>query len=61
MAPADATLESAQGKGVWIRVALGEGRRRQNQEICRQLGLPVVRIVRLCIGTLRLGNIKPHQ
>ena len=47
-------------KGAWIRVAMGEGmgegRKRQIREICRQLGLPVVRI-----GTLRLGILKPRQ
>jgi 23S rRNA pseudouridine2605 synthase len=40
---------------------MGEGRKRQIQEICRQLELPVVRIVRIRIGTLRLGNLKPRQ
>ena len=42
-------------------VAMGEGRKRQVPAICRQLGLPVVRIVRIRIGTLRLGNLKPRQ
>jgi 23S rRNA pseudouridine2605 synthase len=40
---------------------MGEGRKRQIREICRQLGLPVVRIVRIRIGALRLGNLKPRQ
>jgi 23S rRNA pseudouridine2605 synthase len=60
-APADVHFESAQGKGAWVRVAMGEGRKRQIREICQQLGLPVVRIVRIRIGTLRLGNLKPRQ
>ena len=60
-APADVRFESAQGKGAWVRVAMGEGRKRQIREICKQLGLPVVRIVRIRIGTLRLGNLKPRQ
>jgi 23S rRNA pseudouridine2605 synthase len=38
-----------------------EGRKRQIRETCKQLGLPVVRIVRIRIGTLRLGNLKPRQ
>ena len=50
--------ESAQGKGGWIRVAMGEARKRQFQEICRQLGLPVVGIVGIRIGMLRLGNLE---
>ena len=60
-APADVFFESAQGKGAWVRVSMGEGRKRQIREICQQLGLPVVRIVRVRIGTLRLGNLKPRQ
>jgi 23S rRNA pseudouridine2605 synthase len=60
-APADVRFESAQGKGAWIRVAMGEGRKRQIREICKQLGLPIVRIVRIRIGALRLGNLKPRQ
>jgi 23S rRNA pseudouridine2605 synthase len=59
MALTDVRFESA--PGAWIRVAMGEGRKRQIQEICCQLGLSVVRIVRIRIGTLRLGNLKPRQ
>ena len=60
-APADVRFESAQGKGAWLRVVMGEGRKRQIREICKQLGLPVVRIVRVRIGSLRLGNLKARQ
>ena len=60
-APAEVRFESAQGKGAWVRVAMGEGRKRQIREICKQLALPVVRIVRIRIGTLRLGNLKSRQ
>ncbi|MGZ9226600.1 MAG: pseudouridine synthase [Anaerolineales bacterium] len=59
--PADVRFESAQGKGAWVRVVMGEGRKRQIREICSQLGLPVVRIVRIRIGSLRLGSLKPRQ
>ncbi|HKY54170.1 MAG TPA: pseudouridine synthase [Anaerolineales bacterium] len=60
-ASADIRFESAQGKGAWVRVVMGEGRKRQIREICKQLGLPIVRILRIRIGTLRLGNLKPRQ
>lgn len=59
--PADVRYESTQGKGAWVRVVMKEGRKRQIRETCRQLGLPVVRILRTRIGTLRLGNLKPRQ
>lgn len=60
-APADVRFEGLQGKGAWVHVIMGEGRKRQIREICTQLGLPVVRIVRIRIGSLRLGNLKPRQ
>lgn len=60
-APVDVRFEEAQGKGAWVRVVMQEGRKRQIRETCKQLGLPVVRIVRIRIGTLRLGGLKPRQ
>ena len=60
-APVDVRFESAQGKGAWVRVIMGEGRKRQIRETCKQLGLPIVRILRVRIGALRLGNLKPRQ
>jgi 23S rRNA pseudouridine2605 synthase len=60
-APVEVRFESAQGKGAWVRVVMREGRKRQIRETCKQLGLPVVRILRIRIGALRLGNLKPRQ
>ena len=59
--PVEVRFESAQGKGAWVRVIMGEGRKRQIRETCKQLGLPVVRILRVRIGSLKLGNLKPRQ
>lgn len=60
-ATAEVRFEGAQGKGAWVRVVMGEGRKRQIREICKQLGLPVVRILRTRIGSLRLDNLKARQ
>jgi 23S rRNA pseudouridine2605 synthase len=60
-APAQVRFESTSGKGAWVRVVMGEGRKRQIREIGFLLGLPVVRILRVRIGTLQLGNLKPRQ
>lgn len=59
--PADVRFESTSGKGAWVRVIMGEGRKRQIREIGSLLGLPVVRILRVRIGNIRLGNLKPRQ
>lgn len=60
-APAQVRFESTYGKGAWVRIIMGEGRKRQIREIGSLLGLPVVRIVRVRIGTLLLGKLKPRQ
>jgi 23S rRNA pseudouridine2605 synthase len=57
--PAGVQLESILGKGAWLRVILHEGRKRQIREMGRATGLPVVRIIRVRIGSLLLGHLKP--
>lgn len=49
------------GKGAWMQVILTEGRKRQIREMGRLTGLPVVRIIRVRIGSLELGRLKPGQ
>jgi 23S rRNA pseudouridine2605 synthase len=60
-APVEIYVEAGAGKGAWLRVTMGEGRKRQIRETGSLLGLPVVRIVRVRIGTLFLGNLKPGE
>lgn len=61
-APAEVRLESAgAGKGVWLRVVLREGRKRQIREMGKLTGLPVQRIIRVRMGSLLLGNLKPGE
>jgi 23S rRNA pseudouridine2605 synthase len=60
-APAGVNLIQTYGKGAWLRVVMGEGRKRQIREIGSLLGLPIVRIVRVRIGSLRLGTLKSRE
>jgi 23S rRNA pseudouridine2605 synthase len=60
-APAKVSVESPAPKGAWLRVIMKEGRKRQIREIGDQLGLPVIRLRRVRIGTLQLGRLKPRQ
>lgn len=60
-APADVMFSSMSGKGAWLRIIMGEGKKRQIREIGKKLGLPVVKIIRLRIGTLKLGGLKPRE
>ncbi len=60
-APVKVRLDSFKGKGAWLRVTMGEGRKRQIREISARIGLPVVKIIRVRIHTLQLGTLKPGQ
>lgn len=59
--PAKVWMESYKGKGAWLRVIMGEGRKRQIREIAKRIGLPVVKIIRVRISTLQVGSLKPGQ
>ena len=60
-APAQVRVESLSGKGAWLRIILREGRKRQIRETGKQIGLPVVKIIRVRIGSLELGSLKPRE
>ncbi len=55
--PAEAQVVRKHGKGAWLRVIMREGRKRQLREMCRLVGLPVVRLIRTRIGPLRLKDV----
>jgi len=57
--PAEVYVVAKYGKGAWMNVTLKEGHKRQIREMGVQTGLPVVRIIRVRIGALQLGNLKP--
>ena len=59
--PAQVIFLSAFGHGAWLKVILREGRKRQIREVGALIGLPVVKIIRLRIGTLHLGQLKPGE
>jgi 23S rRNA pseudouridine2605 synthase len=59
--PADVRIEEPSGKGMWLRIVLREGRKRQLRETGSIIGLPVVKIIRVRIGTLYLGSLKPRE
>jgi 23S rRNA pseudouridine2605 synthase len=59
--PAEVHLAEPSGKGMWLRIVLHEGRKRQIRETGSILGLPVVKIIRVRIGSLLLGGLQPRQ
>lgn len=58
-APAKITiLENADGRS-WIEVVIHEGRKRQVRRMFEHIQSPVVRLIRVRMGDLELGNLKP--
>ncbi len=60
-APAQVRIEDAAGKSVWLRMTLREGRKRQIREMATRVGLDVIRLVRVRIGSVLLGNLKTGE
>jgi 23S rRNA pseudouridine2605 synthase len=60
-APATVVFDRTKGKGAWLKVILTEGRKRQIREVANLLGLPVVKLIRVRIGTLKLGKLRTSQ
>lgn len=60
-APAKVNVIEQDGDRTWLRIVLREGRKRQIRRVAAMLGHPAHRIIRVRIGPLRLGNLRPRQ
>jgi 23S rRNA pseudouridine2605 synthase len=56
-APAEMTLDRAQGANVWLTLGLREGRNREVKRLLEHIGLEVNRLIRLSYGPFQLGNL----
>ncbi|HRG31788.1 MAG TPA: pseudouridine synthase [Saprospiraceae bacterium] len=45
----------------WLEIKLKEGKNRQIRKMCSSLGHPVLRIIRIAVGNLNLGNLLPGE
>jgi len=59
--PAKVRVESNAGKGTWLNLVLKEGHKRQIREMAKTTGLFIVKLMRVRIGPLQLGSLKPGE
>jgi 23S rRNA pseudouridine2605 synthase len=60
-APAEVVVLRHEKDHTWLRVVLREGRKRQIRRVGAMLGHPVHQLIRVRIGPVRLGDLKPGQ
>jgi 23S rRNA pseudouridine2605 synthase len=53
-------LETPPGT-TWLRMVIHEGRKRQIRRMCAEVGHPAQRLIRVRMGPLHLGALKPGQ
>ncbi|MBI3361581.1 MAG: rRNA pseudouridine synthase [Chloroflexi bacterium] len=61
--PAKVEIDSSRksGEGTWLRVTMREGKKHEIRRVGATLGLRVLRILRVGLGALRLGNLKAGE
>jgi 23S rRNA pseudouridine2605 synthase len=59
--PAEVSMEANEGNGIWLRIIMKEGQKRQIRRVGQAIGLPVKQIIRVRLGSLRLGDLKPGE
>ncbi len=57
--PIEATLDSRQGRNVWLTIGLREGKNREVRKVLATLGLDVNRLIRISFGPFQLLDLKP--
>jgi 23S rRNA pseudouridine2457 synthase len=45
----------------WIEIKLYEGKKRQIRHMTAAVGLPTLRLIRVAIGRLKIGNLQPGE
>jgi 23S rRNA pseudouridine2605 synthase len=60
-APADVSILRHERDCTWLRIILREGRKRQIRRVAALLGHPVEQLIRVRIGPVHLGRLKPGK
>lgn len=59
--PAKVWRDDAPGPTTWLRVVMQEGRKHEIREIGSTLNIPVLRLIRVRIGSLELGDLRTGE
>lgn len=59
--PATLRLSKGPNEGVWLRIVLREGKKRQIRQMTAAVGYPTLRLLRWSIGPLTLGSLELGQ
>ncbi|NLF02157.1 MAG: rRNA pseudouridine synthase [Anaerolineales bacterium] len=59
--PAEVAVLRRERDQTWLRVVLREGRKRQIRRVAAMLGHPVTRLIRVAIGPVQLGELRPGE
>lgn len=59
--PAEVMRAAAARGGTWLRIVMREGRKHEIRDIGATLGLPVERLIRVRLGALTLGALRPGE
>jgi pseudouridine synthase len=59
--PAETSLINRSEDESIFEIAIREGRNRQIRRMCAKLGYPIIRLVRVAIGELQLGEMEPGE
>ena len=57
--PAEVTVLRQEAAGTWLRFVIHEGRKRQLRRMCQAVGHRVLRLMRVRLGPVRLGDLAP--
>ncbi len=60
-APAEVEREAHTAEGTWLKVVMHEGRKHEIRDIAKTLGLWVHKLIRVRLGTLTIGSLRPGQ
>lgn len=60
-APAKLEILEYTDKGTVVNITIHEGKNRQVRKMCDAIGHPVIRLKRISIGSLKLGDLDPGQ